>query len=217
MSRQTVGWWPSWAAISTIESRPSAISSEANAGTVQAVSRAWGAAMVLLILALAACGGDGGSVKGSAPAAPDTLRLSSAAFAAGATIPRRYTCDGANEAPPLRWTRPPKATRELALLVEDPDAPGGTFVHWTVYGLPAAATHLTRATEAKQGENSFGKRGYNGPCPPKGDKPHRYVFTLYALKVRTTLKAGAKPARVRAAIAKRAVARGRLIGRFGRG
>ena len=175
---------------------------------------------LLVVCLIAAACGSSDTVKGPAPKAPDLMRLSSPAFAAGAAIPLRYTCDGENTSPPLRWTKPPADTRELALLMEDPDAPSGTFVHWTVYGLSPTVTGLDEGnppTGAKQGENSFGKRGYGGPCPPKGDKAHRYVFTLYALGSSTTLDTGAQPAQVRKAIAKQALARGRLVGRFMRG
>jgi Raf kinase inhibitor-like YbhB/YbcL family protein len=173
----------------------------------------------LLALLAAGCGG-GDTVEGPAPIAPVQIRLSSPGFAAGAMIPRRYTCDGDDTSPPLVWTKPPKAARELALLMEDPDAPNGTFVHWTVYGI-APRTVLIDVNEppadAEEGENSFGKRGYSGPCPPEGDKPHRYVFTIYALRSALKLAPGAKPADVRSAIAERAIARGQLVGRFKRG
>ena len=173
---------------------------------------------LLALLLVTACGG-GDTVKGPAPSAPDAITLTSPAFANGAAIPRRYTCDGDETSPPLRWTPPPKATRSLALLVEDPDAPGGTFVHWTLYRLTAETQQLTEGTmpkQAKQGENSSGQNDYAGPCPPKGDKAHRYVFTLYALKQDPGLKAGASPTAVRKAIAKAAIARGRLTARFKR-
>jgi Raf kinase inhibitor-like YbhB/YbcL family protein len=173
--------------------------------------------LIALLLA-AGCGG-GDTVKGPAPAAPDRIRLTSPAFADGAAIPRSSTCDGDNVSPPLRWTGAPAATRSLALLLEDPDAPSGTFVHWTLFGLPPMTTSLTEGKApavAQQGENSFGNRGYSGPCPPKGDRAHRYVFTLYALRSDPELDHGASPAEVRAAIAKSALARGRLVGRFRR-
>jgi Raf kinase inhibitor-like YbhB/YbcL family protein len=182
------------------------------------VSRSRGVASLLLALSIAACGG-GDTVEGPAPSAPVQIRLSSPAFAAGAMIPPRYTCDGNDTSPPLVWTKPPEAARELALLMEDPDAPNGTFAHWTVYGIAPMTIVLDAnqpPTNAEEGENSFGKRGYSGPCPPKGDKPHHYVFTLYALDSAPKLAPGAKPADVRKAIAKRAIARGHLVGRFKR-
>jgi Raf kinase inhibitor-like YbhB/YbcL family protein len=173
----------------------------------------------LALLLLSACGG-GDTVKGPAPRAPNAIALSSPAFADGAAIPRRYTCDGDETSLPLRWTPPPKATRSLALLVEDPDAPGGTFVHWTLYGFAAETKGLDEGAVpegARQGANSSGSNDYAGPCPPNGDKAHRYVFTLYALSAEPNLKAGATPETVRAAIAKAAIARGSLTGRFKRG
>jgi Raf kinase inhibitor-like YbhB/YbcL family protein len=173
---------------------------------------------LLALLLLSACGGD--TVKGPAPKAPDAIALTSPAFAAGATIPRRYTCDGNETSPPLRWTPPPKATRSLALTVEDPDAPGGTFVHWTLYGFAAETKGLDEGTGpsgSRQGANSSGSNDYAPPCPPKGDRPHRYVFTLYALRSDPLPDAGAKPEDVRAAISKSAIARGRLVATFKRG
>jgi phosphatidylethanolamine-binding protein (PEBP) family uncharacterized protein len=137
--------------------------------------------------------------RGAAPvrsSAPERMTLTSPAFVDGATIPARYTCDGENVAPPLSWSRPPAGTRAVALTVEDPDAPGGTFVHWVVLDLPADATSVPPGTP-----------GYRGPCPPKGDRPHRYVFTVWALR---------EPVTSRQAIGGAAIARGVLVGRYGR-
>jgi Raf kinase inhibitor-like YbhB/YbcL family protein len=180
-----------------------------------------GAAAGLAALALAAplgCGGDD-TVKGPPPAAPAAIRLSSSAFSDGALIPRRFTCDGGDVSPPLAWEGVPAAARSLALLVEDPDAPGGTFVHWTLFNLPPTTRALDAGrvpAGAREGKNSFGHRGYGGPCPPKHKPPHRYVFTLYALRSDLGLDAGASPDDVRAAIGRRALARGQLTGRYGR-
>ena len=154
--------------------------------------------------ALAGCGGDE-TVEGPPPAAPRTIELTSTAFAEGETIPRRYTCDGDDVSPPLAWKGVPARARALALVVEDPDAPGGTFVHWTLLDLPARSTGL-----------GSGKRGYRGPCPPEGDAPHHYGFLLYALDAPLRLGDDVSPADARAAIARHAIAEGRLVGVFGR-
>jgi Raf kinase inhibitor-like YbhB/YbcL family protein len=171
----------------------------------------------LLGVAVGACGGD--KVEGPPPSAPDRIRLTSPAFAPGGSIPERFTCDGEDVSPPLRWSGVPAAARSLALLLEDPDAPGGTFVHWTLFALPPSSAGLSAGdvpADAREGENSFGEQGYRGPCPPEGDEPHRYVFVLYALRSALDLDAGASPSEVRAAVGDRALARGRLTGRFGR-
>jgi Raf kinase inhibitor-like YbhB/YbcL family protein len=122
-----------------------------------------------------------------------TMTLTSTAFAHEASIPSRYTCDGANASPPLAWSNAPAGTKSFALIVTDPDAPDPkapktTWVHWVVYDLPADAKSLREAVPAKglppgtlEGANDWGKTGYGGPCPPIGR--HRYVHTLYALDV----------------------------------
>jgi Raf kinase inhibitor-like YbhB/YbcL family protein len=175
-------------------------------------------ALPALGLALAGCGG-GDRAEAPAPAAPDRIDVSSTAFADGATIPDGYTCDGANVSPELAWSGVPGGARELALLMDDPDAPGGTFVHWVLFKIPADAKEIREDTVprgARQGKNSTGDASYTGPCPPEGDEPHHYDFTLYALKSAIDLPDGADADAVRAAVAKAALARGRLVGRFGR-
>lgn len=172
----------------------------------------------VLAVAIAACGG-GETVEGPAPPAPDEIALTSPAFEAGAAIPREFTCEGEEVSPPLAWSGVPGEAGSLALLMEDPDAPGGTFVHWTLFGLPPEIEALEAGrvpAGAREGENSFGDAGYGGPCPPEGDEPHRYVFLLYALKAPLGLEAGAKPGDVRTAIEREAIASGQLTGRFGR-
>jgi Raf kinase inhibitor-like YbhB/YbcL family protein len=172
----------------------------------------------VLAVVMAACGG-GETVEGPAPAAPDRIRLTSPAFEAEAVIPREFTCDGDEVSPPLAWTGVPTGARSLALLVEDPDAPGGTFVHWTVFAIAPETTGIQAGRVprgAREGENSFGDSGYGGPCPPEGDEPHRYVFALYALRSDPGLDAGAAPEAVREAVAGAAIARGQLTGRYGR-
>lgn len=108
-----------------------------------------------------------------------TFVLTSPAFQAGGSIPARYTCDGANVSPPLRWTAPPRGTASLSLTVFDPDAPGGGFLHWRVRRLPASARSLP--TGSRLGElNDAGRAGWTGPCPPSGPA-HHYRFELRAL------------------------------------
>ncbi len=171
---------------------------------------------------LAGCGGDdGGNVSGPLPAAPDQIKLTSPAFKAGATVPELYTCDGADVSPPLDWRHVPKLARSLTLVMEDPDAAGGdkSFVHWTMYDIDPKVVGVAEGylpPKAKEGKNSFGKTGYNGPCPPQGDQPHRYVFAIYALRGPSGLDAGSSPGHVRDKIAKLALARGTLQATYAR-
>jgi Raf kinase inhibitor-like YbhB/YbcL family protein len=179
------------------------------------VARWW----IFLLLVIAGCGG-GDEPSEPAPKAPPGIELTSSAFDAGAAIPKRYSCDGDEISPPLQWADVPNGAKSLALLMEDPDAPSGTFVHWTVFDIPPTAREFDQGKTpagSHQGENSFGKTGYGGPCPPKGDKAHRYVFSLYALRAELSLEAGAKPDEVSAAVDKQAIARGEIIGTFKRG
>jgi Raf kinase inhibitor-like YbhB/YbcL family protein len=151
------------------------------------------------------------------------LELTSTAFQEGATIPEQYTGDGRNVSPPLKWTDPPAGTRSLALVCEDPDAPRGTFTHWTAFNLPAESRELSEAVPAEatlpngtaQGTNDFGQVGYGGPKPPPG-KPHRYFFKLYALDRRLDLQAGAGKEDLRAAMKGHVLAEGQLMGTYGR-
>src|SRR5439155_18795117 len=115
------------------------------------------------------------------------LELTSTGFQEGKPIPKKYTADGQNVPPPLKWNDPPAGTKGFALICEDPDAPRGTFTHWLLFNLPADARELAEAVSPEathpngtlQGTNDFGEHGYGGPSPPAG-KPHRYVFKLFA-------------------------------------
>lgn len=116
------------------------------------------------------------------------MKVSSSAFGEGEMIPTRHTCKGENISPPLQWRDVPVGTECFALLVTDPDAPGGEFLHWLMINIPLTCKTLAMgvpnnfklANGAVQGINSFGRAGYGGPCPPPGEK-HRYFFTVYAL------------------------------------
>ena len=127
---------------------------------------------------------------------PD-IKLTSTAFKEGDSIPRQYTCDGVNISPPLEWAGLPKTAKTIAIIVDDPDAPSGNWVHWVLYNLPAdnigLVENLPPTENLKaggfQGKTDFGKIGYGGPCPPSG--AHRYFFKLYALDSELPLKAGA--------------------------
>jgi Raf kinase inhibitor-like YbhB/YbcL family protein len=174
-----------------------------------------------LAIVLAGCGDDPkkDDLGEPAPTAPEQIRLTSPFFGKNDTIPTRFTCDGEEVSPQLDWSDVPADAEELALLVTDPDAPGGDFVHWTVYGIHPLAKNLNEnglIKGAREGENSAGKQGYAGPCPPEGDDPHRYVFALYALEAKSGLASGASPAEVRAALDRSAIARGQLIVKYGR-
>jgi Raf kinase inhibitor-like YbhB/YbcL family protein len=151
------------------------------------------------------------------------FHLSSSAFAPGETIPKRYTCDGADQSPPLTWSDPPAGTQSLSMIVEDPDAPGGTFVHWVIYRLPPSTTELAaglpRQAElsdgARQGRNSFRRVGYGGPCPPAGT-PHHYHFQLFALDTTPEVTSGASASELRSAMNGHIVGQTELIGLYGR-
>jgi Raf kinase inhibitor-like YbhB/YbcL family protein len=170
----------------------------------------------LAVLALAGCGG-GDAAK--APAAREAIALRSPAFTDGQTIPTRYTCASVGKSPPLAWSGVPSGARELALVVTDPDAPGGGFVHWVLFHLPPNLQRLPAGATpdaAREAVNSAGRDAWAPPCPPKGDAPHHYEFTLYALKAPLEQADGTKANDVIAAIGRTALVRGRLVGRFGR-
>jgi hypothetical protein len=152
----------------------------------------WSIAAVAL---LAGCGGGEKISSEDLPRAPAALRVSSPAFIDGSRLPVKYTCDGAGDEPAVRAGTVPASTKELVLVVSDPDAPGGTFVHVTRYGIsPRGDGSVDHG--GLEGVNSTGKTGWTPPCPPKGDDPHRYVWSVYALRDPSGLEAGAKPSEV---------------------
>ncbi len=143
------------------------------------------------------------------------MRLTSAAFEEGGAIPPRYTCDGGDVSPPLLLSDVPAGTVTLALVMDDPDAPVGTWDHWVAFDMPVIAELAEGETApGTGGENSWGRLGYGGPCPPGGT--HRYFFTVYALDVALGLPEGATKAEVLDAIEGHVLAAATLMGRYGR-
>jgi len=147
--------------------------------------------------------------------------LTVAAFKQNEFIPKEFTCDGPDISPALEWTEPPAGTESFAIIVDDPDAPAGTWVHWVLYDIPGDTRKLEDGIAkdrqlpngARQGRNDFGKIGYNGPCPPKGG-PHRYFFKLYALDKKMNLKAGASKAELERAMKGHLLGKAEVVGRF---
>jgi len=151
------------------------------------------------------------------------ISMSSDAFKAGTSLPVEQTCDGEECSPALLWEGLPDSTRFITLIADDSDAPGQTFVHWVFYNIPADSTGLPAAVPKNktlddgslQGNNDFGRIGYNGPCPPPG-KPHRYFFKVYALDITLSLKSGATKSQLEAAMSGHILAKGEMIGKYGR-
>jgi len=154
---------------------------------------------------------------------PMNIPLTSTAFAEGQPIPEKHTCDARDVSPPLQWSDAPAGTKSLALIVDDPDAPAGTWVHWVLYGLSPDVTALPEGLDksqyvmrgARQGLNDFKRLGYGGPCPPRG-KPHRYYFKLYALDTEPDLKPGATKPELLQAMEQHILGEGRLMGTYTR-
>jgi Raf kinase inhibitor-like YbhB/YbcL family protein len=146
------------------------------------------------------------------------LSLTSSAFQNGGPIPPQYTCDGAGQSPPLAWGEPPQGTKSFALVIDDPDAPSGTYHHWGAYDIPAS-TRAIAAGQAigTQAVNDAGNVVYKGPCPPPGNGPHHYHFKLFALDVdRLGVPANPKIPDVERAAQEHAVGRAELIGIYER-
>jgi Raf kinase inhibitor-like YbhB/YbcL family protein len=158
---------------------------------------------ICFVFAMSSCGPS--ATPGNAVALPTQVsaaekgdqtmafEITSPAFAPGEHIPTKYTCDGEDISPPLHWSDPPDGTRSFALISDDPDAPVGTWVHWVLFNLPAKTRDLPEQADppagSQDGQNSWKRLGYGGPCPPSGT--HRYFFKLYALDTVLNLAAGA--------------------------
>jgi hypothetical protein len=148
-------------------------------------------------------------------AAAADLALTSKDISPGGKFPSRFTCDGKNVSPNLTITGIPANARSLVLILDDPDAPGGTFTHWLLWNIPIETKDIAEGAlprAAVQGVNDFGKLGYGGPCPPSGE--HRYIFHLYALDTELALPANAKRRQVDAGIAGHIIAKAKLQGTY---
>jgi Raf kinase inhibitor-like YbhB/YbcL family protein len=152
----------------------------------------------------------------SAPSAlASNFKMTSTAFAEGAVIPKKYSCNGENISPPLTWIGAPANTKSFALIMDDPDAPRGTFTHWVTFDLPATQSEIAEGAKSvgKSGKNGSGQTGYTGPCPPSGT--HRYFLTLYALDTATLgLSDGAAREEVEAAMKTHIIAATQLMGTY---
>jgi Raf kinase inhibitor-like YbhB/YbcL family protein len=151
------------------------------------------------------------------------FQITSTAFSEGQPIPAKYSCEGRDISPSLAWTNTPTNTKSFALIMDDPDAPMGIWVHWVLYDLPANTTGLPEdvakteiiSNGAKQGMNTWPRLGYGGPCPPPG-KPHRYFFKLYALDAMLDLKPGLTKKDLLKAMEGHVLAEGQLMGTYQR-
>ena len=144
-----------------------------------------------------------------------SLVVKSSAFSGGQPIPKEHSCQGENTPPPLE-VELPSGAQSWAMIVDDPDAPSGTFTHWTIWNLPAKQKTLGAIpAEAKQGKNDFGKSGWGGPCPPPG-KPHHYRFRVFALDGKLDLAPGASPSDLERAMKGHVVGEGTLVGTYRR-
>ncbi|HMQ56313.1 MAG TPA: YbhB/YbcL family Raf kinase inhibitor-like protein [Anaerolineae bacterium] len=147
-----------------------------------------------------------------------SFELTSPAFKPGGRIPEKFTCDGDDIAPPLIWRDPPAKTQSFALIMDDPDAPRGTWVHWLLFNLPAGSHELPEAAAlppgTQVGHNGWGRSLYGGPCPPSGT--HRYVFTLYALDTLLNLSSSTDKSQLLRAMEPHILAEAKLMGGYSR-
>lgn len=154
-----------------------------------------------------------------------TFSILSPDFKDGDTVPKRFSCDGEDMSPEIQWDGAPPAVRSFVLIVEDPDAPSGTFTHWIVYDMPFSLHKLSRGIGngavpeggIKQGYTDFGRKGYEGPCPPKGHGVHRYNFILTALDIPALgLPDGARKSDIERAMKGHILGTAKLMGIYGR-
>ena len=181
--------------------------------------------MAVITVCVAACSGSQRRTADTSRLAPSIV-LTSAAFRGGDSLPATFTCDGANHSPPLAWSGTPARTQSLTVIVDDPDAPGGAFVHWLLYDLPGTATSLPEGVPqtatvpqlggARQGQNDFHRApGYDGPCPPRG-AAHRYRFWMFALDTILAVGPGAPRTVVESAMRGHELAYAELVTHYAR-
>jgi Raf kinase inhibitor-like YbhB/YbcL family protein len=152
-----------------------------------------------------------------------SFALHTKAFTPGGETPKQYTCEGSDASPALTWDAAPQSAQSFAMIVDDPDAPVGTFTHWIIYNIPARSRGLPEGIPkseqlpdgTRQGRNDFRRIGYGGPCPPPG-KPHRYFFKLYALDTNLTLEPGASRQQLESAIKGHVLAESELMATYKR-
>ena len=178
-------------------------------------------AFLLLAIPVFAAGALAGPAFAASPGEKSKVKkmtVTSAAFGNNKAIPSGFTCDGSSASPPLKFRSVPKATKDVALIMTDPDLPGGgTFVHWVAWRLPKSGVpEETLPTGIVQGKNSIGNDAYQGPCPPPGSQPHHYVFNVYAVSKQITLPPGASADDLRAAVKSNVLAQGTLTGTYQR-
>jgi len=172
-------------------------------------------ASLLLLTGVAGLAQQPSAAKGSA------VTVTSSSFLAGGAIPEKYSCKGLDISPALSWRGVPAKTKTFAVIMDDPDAPAGIWVHWVEWNIPATQHSLTENVAkseqlddgSEQGRNSFGKTGYNGPCPPMG-QTHRYFFRVYALDGKLTLAPGSDRAALDEAMKGHTLAEGEYMGTF---
>ena len=179
------------------------------------------AALLVVCAALvASCGSEGGSPDSEEAPVAAKLDVKSPAFAREGSIPAKYTADGADVSPALTWSAGPAGTVSYALVSDDPDAPGGTWVHWVAWNLAPGGLPENVRPDAQipgggvQGRNSFGRQGYGGPSPPSGT--HRYYFKVYALDRKLDLGPDADKAKLLDAMRGHVLAQGETMGRYSR-
>lgn len=175
-------------------------------------------APALLLTALASCGAAKEAKQMNENTTVTQFAISSSDIADDQPIGQAYTCDGADRSPQLSWPEAPPGTRSFALIMDDPDAPNGTFRHWAAFNIPPGTRAIAGGQSAgTEAVNDFGKSGYGGPCPPRGHGPHRYRFKLYALDVdRLSLPAEAKVEQVEEQARRHQIAMAQITGTYER-